>query len=33
MENINGWATATIIFTSVYGQEVEAEMADDMAGY
>lgn len=26
MENINGWATATIIFNSVYGQENEDEI-------
>ncbi len=32
MENINGWATATIIFNSVYGQGPDPEISD-MAGY
>ena len=32
MENINGWATATIIFNSVYGHETEPDL-NDMAGY
>jgi two-component sensor histidine kinase/putative methionine-R-sulfoxide reductase with GAF domain len=34
MENINGWATATIIFNSVYGQESEDEInGDGIPGY
>lgn len=33
VENINGWATATIIFNSVYGQDTEPEPGSDMVGY
>ena len=33
MENINGWATATIIFNSVYGQQAENEPDGAMVAY
>ncbi len=33
VENINGWATATIIFNSVYGQEAESEAGQEMVAY
>ncbi|HEX2915496.1 MAG TPA: GAF domain-containing protein [Chloroflexia bacterium] len=33
VENINGWATATIIFNSVYGQQTENEVGDEVAAY
>ncbi|MEI6043976.1 MAG: GAF domain-containing protein [Chloroflexota bacterium] len=32
MENVNNWATATIVFNSVYGQATEPELTN-MAGY
>jgi two-component sensor histidine kinase/putative methionine-R-sulfoxide reductase with GAF domain len=33
VENINGWATATIIFNSVYSQEAESGADDEMVAY
>ena len=33
MENVNGWATATIIFNSVYGQSAEDTPVDEILAY
>ncbi len=33
VENINNWATATIIFNSVYGQTTESGVGDEMLAY
>ncbi len=33
IENINGWATATIIFNSVYGKEAEIESGSELVAY